>query len=468
MEAELKRSSRYFELSRDLVCTAGFDGYFKQLNPSWTEALGWTEEELRSRPFVEFVHDDDRARTEEESAGLRAGGVTIDFVNRFATKDGGWRWIEWSSMAILEEELIYASARDVTQRKVIEAALERSDHRTRQIVENAHDAFISIDARGRITGWNSQAEASFGWARGEALGRELAETIIPERLRAPHRRGLERFLATGEGPVLGRRLELIALHRDGREFPVELTISPIEMEQGYAFNAFLRDITDRRAAEQELALARDQALEAVADEVEFVANMSHEIRTPMNGVIGMTELLLDTELDESQREYAEAISRLGRGAADDHQRHPRLLEDRGGQARARSDRLRPARGDRAGVRDARRARAREGPRARGGDRSRGAGAGARRLRAAAPGAHQPRRERDQVHRRGRGRGAGERHAASDGAALVRVEVSRHRHRHRARGARAALRALRPGRRLDDAQVRRDGPRPRDLQAARSS
>jgi len=311
VEAELRRSSRYFELSRDLVCTAGFDGYFKQLNAAWTETLGWSEDELRARPFVEFVHDEDRARTEEQTAGLAAGGVTVDFVNRYATKDGGWRWIEWSSMAIVEEGLIYASARDVTQRRVIEAALERSDHRTRQIVETAHDAFISIDARGMITGWNPQAEASFGWSRREALGRELAETIVPERDRPAHRRGLERFLATGEGPVLGRRLELTALHRDGREFPVELTISPIEMENGYAFNAFLRDITERKGAEEELALARDQALEASRMKSMFVANVSHEIRTPMNGVIGMSELLLDTELDETQREYAEAISASG-------------------------------------------------------------------------------------------------------------------------------------------------------------
>jgi two-component system sensor histidine kinase/response regulator len=311
VEAELRRSSRYFELSRDLVCTAGFDGYFKQLNAAWTETLGWSEEELGARPFVEFVHDEDRARTEEERAGLAVGGVTVDFVNRLATKDGGWRWIEWTAMAIVEEELIYASARDVTQRRVIEAALERSDHRTRQIVETAHDAFISIDARGTITGWNPQAEASFGWSRREALGRELAEMIIPERDRAAHRRGLERFLATGEGPVLGRRLELTALHRDGREFPVELTISPLEMENGYAFNAFLRDITERKGAEKELALARDQALEASRMKSMFVANVSHEIRTPMNGVIGMSELLLDTELDEAQREYAEAISASG-------------------------------------------------------------------------------------------------------------------------------------------------------------
>ncbi len=311
VEAELRRSSRYFELSRDLVCTAGFDGYFKQLNAAWTETLGWSEDELRARPFVEFVHDEDRARTEEQTADLAVGGVTVDFVNRYATKDGGWRWIEWSSMAIVEEGLIYASARDVTQRRVIEAALERSDHRTRQIVETAHDAFISIDARGVITGWNSQAETSFGWPRREALGRQLAETIIPEGDRAAHRRGIERFLATGEGPVLGRRLELTALHRDGREFPVELTISPLAMEQGYAFNAFLRDITERKGAEAELALARDQALEASRMKSMFVANVSHEIRTPMNGVIGMSELLLDTELDEAQREYAEAISASG-------------------------------------------------------------------------------------------------------------------------------------------------------------
>ena len=311
VEAELRRSSRYFELSRDLVCTAGFDGYFKQLNAAWTETLGWSEEELRARPFVEFVHDEDRARTEQQTAGLAQGGVTVDFVNRLATKDGGWRWIEWSSMAIVEEELIYASARDVTQRRVIEAALERSDHRTRQIVETAHDAFISIDSRGVITGWNPQAEVSFGWSRREALGRLLGELIIPERHRAAHRRGLERFLTTGEGPVLGRRLELTALHHDGREFPVELTISPIEVEQGYAFNAFLRDITERKGAEEELALARDQALEASRMKSMFVANVSHEIRTPMNGVIGMSELLLDTELDDAQREYAEAISASG-------------------------------------------------------------------------------------------------------------------------------------------------------------
>ena len=104
-----------------MVCTAGFDGFFKQLNPAWTETLGWSEAELRSRPFVEFVHPDDRQITEQESVGLAEGGVVVDFVNRYASKEGGWRWLDWSAMAIVEEGLIYASARDITGNKGAEA-----------------------------------------------------------------------------------------------------------------------------------------------------------------------------------------------------------------------------------------------------------------------------------------------------------------------------------------------------------
>ena len=310
-EDALVRTSRYFELSHDLVCTAGFDGFFQELNAAWTETLGWTEAELRSRPFVEFVHPDDREATERESAGLAVGGVTVDFVNRYATKDGGWRWIDWRAVSIVEEGLIYASARDVTERRATETALEASERQTRQILETAHDAFISIDADGLVTGWNPQAEASFGWSRDEMLGRELAAIVIPESDREAHRAGLARFLATGEGSVLGRRLELTALHRDGHEFPVEITISPLETDSGFSFHAFLRDISQRKHDQEQLARARDQALEASSMKSMFVANVSHEIRTPMNGVIGMSELLLDTELDEVQREYVETICSSG-------------------------------------------------------------------------------------------------------------------------------------------------------------
>ena len=111
--------------------------------------------------------------------------------------------------------------------------------------------------------------------------------------------------------MLGRLLELTVLHRDGYEFPIELTISAVQTKDGYSFNAFLRDITARMQAQEELALARDEALESSRMKSMFVANVSHEIRTPMNGVIGMTDLLLETELSDEQREYAETISSSG-------------------------------------------------------------------------------------------------------------------------------------------------------------
>jgi PAS domain S-box-containing protein len=261
-DAELRRGARYFELSHDMLCTAGFDGVFRQLNAAWTTTLGWSEKELRSRPFVEFVHPDDRARTERESATLAHGGVTVDFANRYATKDGGWRWIDWRSMASPEDGLIYASARDVTDRKESEAALEASEHQTRQILETAHEAFISIDSCGMITDWNPQAQATFGWTREQVLGRRLSHTIVPKAHREAHDEAIKRCVKTGEGPLLGRLVELPALHRDGHEFTVELTISLIRTQEGYSFNAFLRDTTQRKAAAELVERQRRQLAEA--------------------------------------------------------------------------------------------------------------------------------------------------------------------------------------------------------------
>ena len=145
---------------------------------------------------------------------------------------------------------VCAIATDITHRKRAEEALRESEHHFRQIVDTAHDAFVSIDSSGRVTAWNPQAEATFGWSEPEALGRSLAETIIPTRYRSTHTRALQRFMQTGKGALLGRRVELEALHRDGHEFPVEMTITAVKVGGSYAFNAFLHDITERKQAEE--------------------------------------------------------------------------------------------------------------------------------------------------------------------------------------------------------------------------
>jgi two-component system sensor histidine kinase/response regulator len=317
-----RQNLRYFERSPDLACIADLEGNFKQLNGTWFQTLGWSEAELLSRPWMDFVHPEDRERTAEAAAGMVDGGPYLDLVNRYATKAGGWCWIHWKAITSTEDQAIYAWARDITDRIAAEAALEASARETRlileasaretqRILETAHDAFISTDAHGRITEWNPQAEASFGWSRADVLGHELAATVMAPRDRDDHRLIRERFLATGQEGVLQTRREVTAIRRDGSEFPMELTIAPLETEHGYTFHAFLRDITERKRAQEELAQARDQALEASRMKSVFVANVSHEIRTPMNGVIGMSELLLDTELDDEQHEFAETISSSG-------------------------------------------------------------------------------------------------------------------------------------------------------------
>jgi PAS domain S-box-containing protein len=145
----------------------------------------------------------------------------------------------------------------------LRAALARaaeSEARARIIVDTAHDAFIGIDGGGAIVEWNAQAVSTFGWTRAEALGRNLAETIIPPALRAAHVEGMRRFQQTGSAPVVNTRLELTALHRSGREFPIELTItSPVRRENGFFFGAFLRDISDRRQHDEQLHTARTLA-----------------------------------------------------------------------------------------------------------------------------------------------------------------------------------------------------------------
>ncbi|MDQ3510146.1 MAG: PAS domain S-box protein, partial [Pseudomonadota bacterium] len=141
----------------------------------------------------------------------------------------------------------------VVEHERVGNALLLGKDQARAIFETAHDAYVAIDSGSAILEWNQQAENVFGWRREEAVGRNLAEIIIPSRYREAHFRGVERFRATGEGPVLSKRIELMALHREGHEFPVELTIWPTRLGDSFRFHAFLHDISGQQRAVRRLA-----------------------------------------------------------------------------------------------------------------------------------------------------------------------------------------------------------------------
>ena len=223
----------------------------------------------------------------------------------------GWT-VDERNFALSVANLVTAAIAENEREQAVQR-LADNEARVRLVLDTAHDAFVGMHADGKVVAWNLQAAATFGYSYEEAIGQPLAALIIPPALRAAHQRGLARFMATGEGPILNRRLEIMALHRDGHEFPIEITVtSPIRSDGGPFFGAFLRDISERRRHEAELRQAKEAAEAATQAKSEFLANMSHELRTPLNGVLGYAQLLQrDRDLGPAHRESLDAIATCG-------------------------------------------------------------------------------------------------------------------------------------------------------------
>jgi PAS domain S-box-containing protein len=248
-----RAATRLFGLSVDLLVAAGFDGYVKHANPAWEHTLGWTADDLRARPYLELVHPDDRERTAAEALALAGGDhETRDFELRFAHKDGGWRWILFSAQADLEDQILYAVGKDISDRRRVEQELRDSIRRFETVTESVNDAIVSAEDDGRIAFWNDGARSIFGYEQEDILGRSLT-TLMPERLVEAHRRGFARYLETGRASVIGRTVELVGVRSDGSEFPLELSLGEWRRGKRRAFTGVIRDLTERKRTERYLA-----------------------------------------------------------------------------------------------------------------------------------------------------------------------------------------------------------------------
>jgi PAS domain S-box-containing protein len=318
LKAKTEELDGYFSSSLDLLCIANTEGEFLRLNPEWTRVLGYDLDYLTGIHFLELVHPDDLESTLGAISSLSNQQDVKSFENRYRCKDGSYRWIEWRSRP--KGELIYAVARDVTERKEMEHILRLSEEKHRLLMDHS-DSGIALhqcifDETGEAIDYiflnvNKAFEALTGLNATSIINHRVSE-VLPAILQTDYIRRYGNVVKTGVSisfeewgaPPMERCFSIHAYRLGENQFATVFSDITERKEGEKRLQTFAEDMARKNI---ELDKALKKAESATLAKSEFLANMSHEIRTPMNAVIGLTGLLLDTELTQEQREYANSL-----------------------------------------------------------------------------------------------------------------------------------------------------------------
>lgn len=285
------------------------DGACIYINNRFKQICGWTAEELLGWKWTQTVHPENLeklARDWEKKGKNRE----YHFEYRLLKKDGTVIWANANSAPVLingRTTGYVGMIEDITERKLMEQALRESEARYRIVAETASDAIITIDGENRILFVNSAAERIFGYQKEEIENQPLS-MLLPDQARGGSAFEATPLVETGTKNTPWRGAEVSARHRDGREIVIEISFGEFIEDGRHIFTGIARDITERKRIAAELQQAKEDAEAATRAKSQFLANMSHEIRTPMNSIIGLSGLLLESNLTRDQQDLMETVS----------------------------------------------------------------------------------------------------------------------------------------------------------------
>jgi PAS domain S-box-containing protein len=323
LQASEERFRSIFEKAAMGMATVAGDGSFRQVNPALCRFLGYAESELTKMKVFDVIHPDDLEASRRVFSELHAQpGPAVELEKRYLRKDGATVWgfttAAWLFDTRQTPSHLVALIQDIGERRRAEEALRQSEVRKGAILDTAQDAIITIDHQGVVTEFNPAAETTFGYSRAEALGRSMADLIVPPSLRERHHQGFAAYLRTGESRILGRRIELTAMRRDGSEFPAEIAITRIPLPGPAAFTGYVRDLSERKRAEEalrqsEAQLRQSQKMEAVG---RLAGGVAHDFNNLLTVITGRSQLLLRRlGADAALRQELEVIRSAGERAA---------------------------------------------------------------------------------------------------------------------------------------------------------